>query len=82
MPDVVTAASACPRCGDTGWILESVDGRKQASACNCRAASIRRQKLEAAGIPERYRGCTIENFNERGAALTRAKAAARNFVDL
>ena len=75
-------APPCARCGDTGWILESLDGRKQARACNCRGASIRRQKLEAAGIPERYRGCTIGNFNERSAALTRAKEAARNFVDL
>jgi len=75
-------APPCDRCGDTGWILESLEGRKQARACNCRAASIRRQKLEAAGIPERYRGCTIGNFNERSAALTRAKDAARNFVDL
>jgi DNA replication protein DnaC len=73
---------ACPKCGDSGWILESADGRKLARACNCRTAAIRKQKLEAAGIPERYRGCTIDNFNERGAALIRAKEAARNFVDL
>jgi DNA replication protein DnaC len=74
--------TSCPRCGDMGWILESVDGRKQARSCNCRTATIRRQKLEGAGIPERYRNDTIANFNERSAALVRAKDAARNFVDL
>ena len=82
MPSVVSEASPCHRCADTGWILESIDGRKQARACNCRTAAIRRQKLEAAGIPERYRGDTIDNFNDPTAALVRAKDAARNFVDL
>jgi len=76
-------ASPCPRCGDTGWILESAEGRKQARACDCRTAAIRRQKLEAAGIPERYRIDTIENFDDLGRAeLKRAKRAAREFVDL
>ncbi len=82
MGAMVPEASACPRCGDAGWILESVDGRKQARACNCRTAAIRKQKLEGAGIPERYCSDTIANFNERSAALVRAKDAARNFVDL
>jgi len=76
-------AAGCPRCGDTGWILESVDGIKQARSCDCRAAAIRRQKLEAAGIPERYAADTIDNFNDLGRpALQRAKQAAREFVDL
>jgi DNA replication protein DnaC len=79
---VTPEIAVCPRCGDTGWILESVEGRKQARACNCRTAAIRRQKLENAGIPERYRDDSISNFNDRGAALVRAKEAARNFVDL
>jgi len=73
----------CRRCADTGWILELVDGRKQARPCDCRAAAIRRQKLEAAGIPERYSNDTIENFNDLGRpALQRAKQAAREFADL
>jgi DNA replication protein DnaC len=75
-------AAGCPRCEDTGWILESVDGIKQARSCDCRAASIRRQKLAAAGIPERYRDDKIDNFNDRSASLARAKDAARNFVEL
>ncbi|HEY7114203.1 MAG TPA: ATP-binding protein [Thermoanaerobaculia bacterium] len=76
-------APGCPRCGDTGWILESIGGIKQARSCDCRAATIRRQKLEAAGIPERYAADTIDNFNDLGRpALQRAKQAAREFVDL
>jgi len=72
----------CATCGDTGWILESPGGVKQARPCSCRAATLRRDKLAAAGIPERYRECTIENFNDmRSADLTAARRAAREFVD-
>jgi DNA replication protein DnaC len=71
----------CERCRDTGWILEAPGGVKQARPCSCRIATQRREKLEAAGIPERYRECTIENFNERSVALKLARRAAREFVD-
>jgi DNA replication protein DnaC len=71
----------CPNCGGTGWIVESDGGRRQARACTCRAAMLRREKLEAAGIPERYRDCRLENFSDNSLTLTRAKATAREFVD-
>jgi len=77
----VTQTPPCPRCGDAGWIVESTDGRRFARSCDCRVATVRRQKLAAAGIPERYRDDKIDNFNERSAALARAKRAARDFVD-
>ena len=73
---------SCQECGGTGWILESPDGRKQARPCSCRAATLRREKLEAAGIPERYRLCAIESFNDdKGPELKSAKRTAREFVD-
>jgi DNA replication protein DnaC len=75
------AAAPCPSCGGNGWILEIVDGARQARACRCRAAGLQREKLEAAQIPERYRACNLENFNERGAELARAKRIAREFAD-
>jgi len=76
-PDPTT----CATCGGTGWILESPDGRKQARPCSCRAAALKREKLEAAGIPERYRACSIDNFNDIGVELKNAKRRAREFVD-
>lgn len=83
MRDTPPAVASCPLCGDTGWILGSADGRKSARACGCRTAAIRRQKLEAAGIPERYRIDTIDNFDDLGKpALKRAKQSAQEFVDL
>jgi DNA replication protein DnaC len=71
----------CEKCGDTGWILESPGGVRQARACSCRVATLRREKLEAAGIPERYRDCTIEGFFTKGPELTNARRTAREFVD-
>jgi DNA replication protein DnaC len=71
----------CALCGGTGWVVESSEGRRQAHACVCRAASIRRARLDAAGIPQRYRDCTLENFSDNNLSLKRAKAGAREFVD-
>ena len=71
----------CDLCGGTGWVLESSEGRKRAHPCICRAASLARARLEAAGIPERYRDCTLENFSDNTLSLTNARRAARDFVD-
>ena len=72
----------CEKCGDTGWILGTEGGVKQARPCTCRVSTLRREKLAAAGIPERYRECTIDNFNDmKSAELTAAKRAAHEFVD-
>lgn len=77
----VGESPSCAFCGDTGWILEAVDGRKEAHSCSCRVATLRREKLSAAGIPERYRDCTLENFSDNTLTLTRAKTRAQEFVD-
>jgi DNA replication protein DnaC len=71
----------CAICGGTGWLLESADGRKSAHPCVCRAATIARARLDAAGIPQRYRDCTLENFSDNTVSLTNARARAREFVD-
>lgn len=73
----------CRVCGGSGWLLESIDGRRDARPCLCRDENLRRQKLDAAGIPERYRMCTVDNFNDlKSPALRKAKDVAREFVDL
>jgi DNA replication protein DnaC len=78
---MATDDQICPRCDGTGWILESVDGRKLARACACGVERTRRDRLEAAGIPERYRANTLENFLDNTLFLQQAKAKAREFVD-
>jgi DNA replication protein DnaC len=76
-----TQGATCELCGGTGWVLEAIDGRKQARPCSCRAESLRRERLEAAGIPVRYRDDNFANFDEQTPALVSAKRIAREFVD-
>jgi DNA replication protein DnaC len=76
-----TQGATCGLCGGTGWVLESTDGRKQARPCSCRAEALRRERLEAAGIPLRYQADNFANFDERTAALVSAKRIAREFID-
>lgn len=76
-----TTTQACAICGGAGWVLDSADGRKQAHPCVCRGAGIARTRLDAAGIPQRYRDCTLDNFSDNNASLAKAKTAAREFLD-
>lgn len=76
-----TQVATCELCGGTGWVLEATEGRKQARPCSCRAEALRRERLEAAGIPVRYRDDNFANFDERTAALVSAKRIAREFID-
>jgi DNA replication protein DnaC len=71
----------CDLCGGTGWVLESSDGTKRAHPCVCRSASLARARLAAAGIPQRYRDCTLDNFSDNTLSLTSARNSAREFVD-
>jgi DNA replication protein DnaC len=76
-----TQGATCGVCGGTGWVLESTDGRKQARPCSCRAEALRRERLEAAGIPDRYRDDNFANFADDSPILINAKRIARDFVD-
>lgn len=71
----------CPTCGGTGWVLESVEGRKQARPCECRKETLRRERLASAGIPVRYQADNFANFDEQTPELVHAKRIAREFVD-
>jgi DNA replication protein DnaC len=72
---------SCAVCGGTGWVLEASDGRKQARACACRLRRIGRERLRAAGIPDRYSECTLANFSDNTLALQQAKRTALEFVE-
>jgi len=82
MTAVAVEPGACAVCGGTGWVLETAGDRKQARPCACRARQVRLEKLHSAGIPERYRDCTLANFNDlKGRALANARRIAGEFVD-
>lgn len=84
MPATAEKAS-CPRCGGRGWVVEADGGAGSARPCDCRDESRAARLLEAAGIPERYRGCKLDNFqvNLQGSKpqLVQAKALALRYVD-
>lgn len=77
--------AACPRCGGRGWVVEADGGAGSARPCPCRDDTRIARLLDAAGIPERYRGCKLDNFqvNLQGSKLPlqRALALARRYVD-
>lgn len=84
MPQV--ADVVCPRCDGRGWILEPDGGQGVAQPCECQAEGLVPRLLERAGIPARYQGCTLDNFNHErpepdGAELHAALSRCRRYVD-
>jgi DNA replication protein DnaC len=81
------ADAVCERCGGRGWILEDDGGQGTAVACECQAESVVPRLLGMAGIPDRYRRCTFDNFQVvdpdegRGHQLLAARTRARRYVD-
>jgi DNA replication protein DnaC len=75
----VQPSSDCPRCNGFG-VLESQDGRRIVP-CSCREGVETDGRRLSARIPERYRSCTITNFNTLHDSQRAAKAFARRFVE-
>ena len=81
----MTGRPACERCGDTGWVLETVEGREFVRPCRCAEERRRHRLLETSGIPARFRDCTLDSFelwNPDDPTLGQALRAVREFVDL
>ena len=76
---------SCPRCEGRGWILAADGGAGAAAPCPCRTANAADVRLEKAGIPERYRATTLDNFNvdqPTGAdRLLEARELSRRYVE-
>ena len=75
----------CPLCDDTGWVLVEEDDREFVRRCEC-AEGVRRERLlNGAGIPGRYRHCTLDGFelwNDDDPTLGRALKGVRELIDL
>lgn len=57
-------AATCPICDGTGWKQVAVPGKaSRMTRCDCRISARNEQLLDKAGIPARYKKCTLENFN-------------------
>ena len=53
---------ACRICDDTGWKLVTANGKQAMRRCGCWYERQAGKRLDAAGIPRRYRKCSLTNF--------------------
>jgi DNA replication protein DnaC len=84
---VETSEAECSRCGGRGWVVSDDGGAGTAEPCECRASGLGARLLAAAGIPPRFAGCSLDNFNtsspdsaEREQLLA-ALTVSRRYVD-
>ncbi len=75
----------CDICDGSGLrVIERPDGTRAATECVCRLSRRDIRHFEAARIPERYRDCSLENFNTNlgnaNPSFERALIEARGFV--
>src|SRR6202034_2669908 len=77
--------SVCPMCGGVGLIEEvSPTGLWVSRACECQQMEREQNRLAAARIPQRYRECTLDDYeiyHEADRSLSRALQTACKFVD-
>jgi DNA replication protein DnaC len=75
----------CPICDGSGWFLTEEDGFELVRRCECAEGTMRERLLEQAGIPARYRHCTLDSFdlwNPEDPTLAKTLRAVQEFVDL
>lgn len=80
--------TTCPHCEGTGWIVVvDRDGAGRARRCACHGRSSTEVLLERARIPERYRHCSLQNFDVHALRpaeeeqLLRALQESRHYVE-
>ena len=56
----------CPECKGTTWVTTIVDGKSKCVRCACYLSHQKERLLEQARIPDRYRQCSIGNFQTGG----------------
>lgn len=79
LPAEEVRAGECPQCDGRGWVIEGDGGAGAATPCECQNAALGPRLLAAAGIPERYLGCSLANFeiDEHGRLLEASELCAR-----
>jgi DNA replication protein DnaC len=85
MADPKRDEASCPLCDGTGYILVEENGVEMARRCECAEVRLRERAMERAGIPARYRHCTLEEFelwNPEDPTLGKSLRQVQEFVDL
>lgn len=87
MPGMATPVADCPSCRGRGFVVTSVaSGPDSARPCECRRAPPIAVQLSDAGVPARYRECTLDGFrttgqSSEGQQLLAAKSQCRTYVE-
>lgn len=81
MRQPLTEPDVCPVCRGRGWLVEPDQGSGTARPCQCRRSELLPRLVSSAGIPGRYRRCSLENFKEDNDQLVRAKSLCRRYIE-
>jgi DNA replication protein DnaC len=87
LPDVEfdDDVEVCPKCFGAGVVVEEEDGVRRGRVCDCQRGRATKRRAAAAGIPARYRECSLDNFDIVSGftheSVIRAKRLAQSFVD-
>ncbi|MEM7479538.1 MAG: ATP-binding protein [Acidobacteriota bacterium] len=80
-----TTADPCAECGGRGWLFTTEGGVRKARPCPCRERDLAERRLASAHIPDRYRGCNLDNFQVQlageGPELQGALSLCRQYRD-
>ena len=85
MMPIESSDALCALCEGRGWVLASDGSAGSAARCVCRTVMQSGERLAKAGIPQRYSGTTLDNFNVDGGAdaerLFEARALSLRYVE-
>ncbi len=79
-------SESCPECHGRGWTVTADGGAGTARPCECRKRDLGPMLLDRCGIPERYRRCTLSNFDTSATdpkvqeLLVRARRVSERYV--
>ena len=78
--------SICPICDGIGLVrVMAASGLMVSRACECQEMEKEERRMAAARIPERYRDCTLDDFDPKypgaNASISKALFQARGFVE-
>jgi len=76
----LTDPKPCPRCGDTGWVVQADPAGPTAARCACFAARQASLLMERARIPKRYENCSFANFEIHDPSQKDALKNSRKFA--
>jgi DNA replication protein DnaC len=81
--NLLERVETCPICQGSGWRSVGPGNSERVARCECQLRARAERLLKNAGIPPRYKTCTLENYRVDPSFpnLAHGKAKAMNFVE-